>query len=43
MYKISKKLNKHPLNNKQFNSSTAPKINHKKLEKIINELFDEVN
>ena len=43
MYKISKKLNKHPLNNKQFNSSTATKINHKKLEKIINELFDEVN
>jgi len=43
MYKISKKVNKKPLNYKQFNSSSASEINNKKLQKIINELFDEVN
>ena len=43
MYKISKKLNKKVLNHKQFNSSTASQIDNKKLQKIIDELFDEVN
>tara|TARA_B110000014_G_scaffold263183_1_gene259116 strand:- start:4236 stop:5249 length:1014 start_codon:yes stop_codon:yes gene_type:complete len=42
MYKISKNRTKKFLSVKQFNSSTAIKIQQKKLIQIINELFDEI-
>jgi len=42
MYKISKTRTKKLLSVKQFNSSSAMKIQEKKLIQIINELFDEI-
>ena len=42
MYKISKIRTNKLLSVKQFNSSSAIKIQEKKLIQIINELFDEI-
>lgn len=41
MYKISRKENKSPLSDKQFNSTSADKISKNKLCQIINELMNE--
>jgi FlaA1/EpsC-like NDP-sugar epimerase len=41
MYKINNKKNPKTVEKKSFSSETAPEINNKKLEKIINELLDE--
>lgn len=41
MYKISKIKNQSPIAFDEFSSKTAPKIDSKKLDSLINELFDE--